>query len=446
MEQFNALRLSAKPGGLQQATLDADQLVRLNREAGKPVVFLLATDDLAKLTLAAIPGLVTDRGVKDSRRQLAYYFRKRTGVIRLQAVYAHAGLVERGLRDLIRSEDLWRGLICLIGLRPELFNELSKRAIPAASPSLPPIEAVPGYDEAALHEMLSDDSLFKPKDEDARRRYEAIAEGYTGSSLRIEWVRRLIWLAAQTRHPVLIQGESGTGKEIVAREIHACSARSKGPFQVLNCGAIPTELFESELFGHVKGAFSGALIEKEGYLATARDGVLFLDEIGDLLPQHQVKILRVIEGKKFMKVGSTQEIESNARFIAATHRDLAGLVQAGRFREDLYYRLFSIRIRTPALREHPEDIPELAQHFWRKINHENEQPVELLPQEIAEELAAYSWPGNARELRAALVNIAMVSGGRPVSLNMARAVMQDRRGVVPSRQGTSVDQTTRVDA
>lgn len=433
MEQFKALRAGPQ-AALQHATLDADQLLRLHREAGRPCVFLLEAASLARLVRAALPGLITPNPpkTKDPRRQLSYYFRRRGGVSALYASYKHAGIVERSLRDLLRTEGLLPGMVGLIGLKEELFNDLGRRALPAA-PRPPAVEAMPGYDDEALREILSEHAVFTLADAAARKKYAAIADSYIGSSPRIEWVRRLIWLAAQSSHPVLIQGESGTGKEIVAGQIHACSAVASGPFRSLNCGAIARDLFESELFGHVKGAFTGALFDKDGYFKTAEHGVLFLDEIGDLMPEHQVKLLRVIEEEEYTRVGETESRKSDARIIAATNRDLADLVRLGRFRDDLYYRLFTIRIRTPALREHPEDIPELAQHFWRKLHEKDEKPHRPLAADITDELATYPWPGNARDLRASLMNVAMLTNGRPVTLPLLPAVMHERRGLMPTR-------------
>lgn len=445
MEQFTALRVGPK-ASFQQATLDADQLLRLHREAGRPCVFLLEAGSLERLAQTALPGLFTlnPPRTKDPRRQLSYYFRKQGGVAGLYASYKHAGIVERSLRDLLRSEGLLPGTVCLIGLPGELFNVLVKRALPAtARPQT--IEAMPGYDDAALREILDEHAAFVLPDDEARKKYAAIAQKYIGSSPRIEWVRRLIWLAAQSSHPVLIQGESGTGKEIVARQIHECSARVGGTFQALNCGAITKDLFESELFGHVQGAFTGALCDKIGHLKAAEHGVLFLDEIGDLPQEHQVKLLRVIEEEKYTRVGDTKERQSDARIIAATNRDLADLVRIGQFRDDLYYRLFTIRIRTPSLREHPEDIPELAQHFWGKLHEKDKKPHRPLAEEITDELANFPWPGNARDLRATLINVAMLTNGRPATLQLVRAVMQDRRGLIPPRHLPPLDRINEAD-
>jgi two-component system response regulator PilR (NtrC family) len=196
----------------------------------------------------------------------------------------------------------------------------------------------------------------------------------------------------------------------------------------VNCGGIPANLLESELFGHKKGAFTGALTDKDGLWTLASTGTLFLDEIGDLSRQHQVKILRALEDGKYRSVGGTDEIKSRARIVAATNRDLAKMVAAGQFREDLYYRLFTFRIRTPALRDHPDDIPEMAARFWQDIAKRECGP---LPANVMEALKGYRWPGNARELRAFLINVYMLADSKPVTLPLIHAVMHERFGAVP---------------
>ena len=191
-------------------------------------------------------------------------------------------------------------------------------------------------------------------------------------------------------------GDTGTGKEIVARSIYENSERRRHDFVTVNCGAIPRDLLENELYGHVKGAYTDAKEDKSGLWEAAGEGVLFLDEIGDLQPEHQAKVLRALEDAEIRKLGATKGTKVKARIIAATNRDLHAMVQTGQFREDLYYRLRGFLIRTPALREHPDDIPLLAQHFWQKINHGKRK---ILPPEILTELKSCRWPGNARELK-----------------------------------------------
>ncbi|MCL5975159.1 MAG: sigma-54 dependent transcriptional regulator, partial [Gammaproteobacteria bacterium] len=196
---------------------------------------------------------------------------------------------------------------------------------------------------------------------------------------------------------VLILGESGTGKEVVARNLHYFSSRREKPFVPVNCGAIPAELLESELFGHEKGAFTGAITARKGRFEMAEGGTLFLDEIGDMPLPMQVKLLRVLQERTFERVGSNKTQKANVRVIAATHRNLETHIEDGRFREDLFYRLNVFPIEMPALRERPEDIPLLIHELIQRIEHENRGAVRFTPAAIAS-LCRYSWPGNVREL------------------------------------------------
>ncbi len=219
-----------------------------------------------------------------------------------------------------------------------------------------------------------------------------------GKSEALAEILKLIDKVAPIRANVLITGESGVGKEVVAREIHQRGPRRDAPFLAINCGAIPEGLIESELFGHTKGAFTGADRSREGLLAAAREGTLFLDEIGELPKETQVKLLRVIQERKARPVGSTQDFDVQARLIAATNRDLAEEVEAGRFREDLFYRLNVIHIKVPSLRERREDILPLAEQFLKRAAEERGRAPWVLAKEAALRLEAYDYPGNVREL------------------------------------------------
>jgi Nif-specific regulatory protein len=207
---------------------------------------------------------------------------------------------------------------------------------------------------------------------------------------------------------VLINGESGSGKELVALALHRNSRRSGGPLVVVNCAAIAPTLLEAELFGYKKGAFSGADRDHPGLFQQADEGTLFLDEVGELSLECQAKLLRVIEGKSFRPVGATQDVKVDVRIIAATHRDLDKEVKAGKFRQDLYFRLKVIQIRVPPLREHPEDVPELAGFFLAKVSAECRRNFKLTPAAVRK-LAAYCWPGNVRQLRAVIESAAVMS-------------------------------------
>jgi two-component system response regulator PilR (NtrC family) len=225
-----------------------------------------------------------------------------------------------------------------------------------------------------------------------------VFENLVGASAPMLKIYDLIRQVAPTRSNVLISGESGTGKELVARAIHFNSPRRDGPFITVNCGAIPRELLESELFGHKKGAFTGAYQHKKGLFAVADHGTIFLDEIAEVPTDIQVKLLRAIEDKTFKPVGGVEDLSVDVRVIAATNRNLEQEVQKGNFREDLYYRLNVIRIHLPPLRERKEDIPSLAQHFLEIYSREINKQVKKISREAEEVLLSYDYPGNVREL------------------------------------------------
>jgi len=210
----------------------------------------------------------------------------------------------------------------------------------------------------------------------------------------LEQARRV----ARTNATVLITGESGTGKELVARLIHTESMRVRGPFVAVNCAGLTESIIESELFGHVKGAFTGAVRAKKGKFELAEGGTLFLDEIGEIPLNVQVKLLRVLQEREVERVGGEEPIRIDARLICATHRDLDAMVKDEQFREDLYYRIKVIVLRLPALRERPEDIPELVEHFRRVANERNRRKVKSFTAAALDRLRQYSWPGNVREL------------------------------------------------
>jgi len=220
-----------------------------------------------------------------------------------------------------------------------------------------------------------------------------------GQSDRMQETFRLIEKVADSDSTVLIYGESGTGKELVARAIHFNSYRKNKPLVPINCGAIPEDLLESELFGHVRGAFTGATTTRSGRFESADGGTIFLDEIGDMSARLQVKVLRVLQEKEFEPVGGNKTIKINVRIIAATHRDLEKAVQKGIFREDLFYRLNVIPITLPPLREKKSDIPLLISHFLDHFNKEKNQKVEGISEEAMKIIMRYSWPGNVRELK-----------------------------------------------
>lgn len=221
---------------------------------------------------------------------------------------------------------------------------------------------------------------------------------FVGSTKKMKEIFDLIYKLCKVDTSVLVRGENGTGKELVASAIHYNSPRKKGEFVAINCGAIPDSLMESELFGHEKGAFTGAVQRKIGLFQQANNGTLFLDEIGELKPDMQVKLLRVLQEKKFTPVGSTREVKTNSRIIAATNRNLEKMIEDGSFREDLFYRLNVMPIFLPPLRERINDIPHLVQHFIKKFNDEQGKNINNISDEALEVLKTYRWPGNIREL------------------------------------------------
>jgi transcriptional regulator with GAF, ATPase, and Fis domain len=236
-----------------------------------------------------------------------------------------------------------------------------------------------------------------------------------GKSAAIRDLCRRIGSIAKSDVTVLIQGESGTGKEIVANAVHAHSHRGLGPLVKVNCAALTETLLESELFGHVKGAFTGAIRDRRGRFKQADGGTLFLDEIGSMSPAGQAKLLRVLQEHEFEPVGSSETVPVNARVIAATNIDLAKAVAAGRFREDLYYRLNVFQLRLPPLRERAEDILGLARHFLSEYARAQSKEIPILALETSDLLLAYAWPGNVRELRNAVEHAVIMTDGGAVS-------------------------------
>lgn len=234
-------------------------------------------------------------------------------------------------------------------------------------------------------------------------------------------------MAAGSDSRILIVGENGTGKELVARQVHRLSARSRGPFVDINCAAIPEDLIESELFGHVKGSFTGAVSDRPGRFEQADEGTLFLDEIADMSLKTQAKVLRVLQEQRFERVGGTRSISVDVRVVAATNKDLEEEIREGRFREDLYFRLAVIPLVMPALRERREDVPLLAEHFIAQFAREiGRRPKELSP-EAVERLKSYGWPGNVRELRNVMERVMIMTRGDTVRAEDLPATLQGTR-------------------
>jgi len=236
--------------------------------------------------------------------------------------------------------------------------------------------------------------------------------------------------AAHSNSTVLIRGETGTGKELLARAIHFNSSRRDNPLVTINCGAIPKELLESELFGHRRGAFTGAVADKKGRIERADGGTLFLDEIAELSPDLQVKLLRLVQEGETEKVGSEVTAKVNVRIIAATHRELQAMIEDGTFREDLYYRLAVIPLVMPPLRERAEDIPDLVQHFFRRSQKKNERPDLVMSPALLSYFVRYRWPGNVRELENVVERIVVLARGSDITIDdLPHFLRQEKGGI-----------------
>jgi len=243
-------------------------------------------------------------------------------------------------------------------------------------------------------------------------------ENIVGKSEAMLKIFDLVAQVAPSRSTVLIQGESGTGKELIAKAIHASSPRKDGPFVPVNTGSMPTELLESTLFGHVKGAFTSAIASKKGLFEVANKGTLFLDEIGTMGLDTQAKILRVLQDRKFMHLGGVQEVQVDVRIIAATNVDLKQLVKEGKFREDLYYRLNVISVNLPPLRNRMEDVPLLVNHFLARFSEENALPTRHFTADAMRPMLNYAWPGNVRELENVIERAVVLSSGVNISVDL----------------------------
>jgi len=278
---------------------------------------------------------------------------------------------------------------------------------------------------AAEHRALRIENKTLKKE--IRRRDRRGAGAPIGSHRAWLEVLSLAEAVAHTESTVLITGESGTGKEVVARYIHDLSARADSTFQTINCGALPEGLLESELFGHVKGSFTGAVKDKEGLFTAAAGGTFFLDEIGETTPATQVKLLRVLQHREVIPVGATEPIPIDTRILAATNRDLEDEIKRGNFRRDLFYRLNVIALHLPPLRDRREDIPLLAESFLQRGATLRGEELKRLSDEAAEAMLAYSWPGNVRELENALERAVILTLGNTIAVSALPERVTERR-------------------
>jgi DNA-binding NtrC family response regulator len=297
-------------------------------------------------------------------------------------------LVRQGAFGYCRRPPSIRELRLMID-RAHVHASLHRNANVQAEPEPAEVQAVPPAEPSAEYAMI-------------------------GSSPALQYVQQLVERVASIDASILVQGESGTGKELVARAIHNRGPRAKKPFVAVACGAIPETLIEAELFGHEKGAFTGSTGVREGYFEQAGDGTLFLDEIGELTPYVQVKLLRVLQQREFNRLGSNKLIPLRARVIFATHRDLAQMVTEGKFRQDLYYRINVMKIETPSLQEHAEDIPEIAGHLLRRYSVQFGRPLHRIEPDAMSFLESYAWPGNVRELENVMQRAVILAAGKTI--------------------------------
>ncbi len=297
---------------------------------------------------------------------------------------------KRGINAFINKHYTVADPPCLIIISERIMDSLKRE-----------ITKIPAQNEV-LTSVIENDPLFMLINiPDSDPKFKRLEEDYIGKSLKIQHTRALIYRASLTDSPVLILGETGTGKDVIATKIHENSNSHKDRFVRINCSALPETLLESELFGSVKGSYTGSNLDKEGLFVKAKGGTIFLDEIGDLSLANQVKILHAVENKEIRQIGSNTSIPVNVRIIAATNRNLDAMMLHGTFREDLYYRISTFRITSPPLREHPEDIPLLAKTYWSRRSRKSQ-----LSDEFLDYLKNYQWPGNVRELYALLNSLA----------------------------------------
>ena len=280
-----------------------------------------------------------------------------------------------------------------------------------------------------LKDNLAQEKLYLEDEIRSELNFEEIV----GKSEALRYVLHQVETVAPTDSTVLIYGETGTGKELVARALHNLGARRSAAFVKLNCAAIPTGLLESELFGHEKGAFTGAIAQRVGRFELANHGTVFLDEVGEIPLELQPKLLRVLQEREFERLGSSRTLRTDARLIAATNRDLAAMVDENKFRSDLYYRLNVFPIRVPALRERPVDIPLLVRHFVQQFSRRLGRQIDTIPSDTMEALVRYHWPGNIRELQNVLERAVIISTG-PV----LRVAIEDLRPGLHKRTESNV--------
>jgi formate hydrogenlyase transcriptional activator len=269
--------------------------------------------------------------------------------------------------------------------------------------------------EQVFHDRLAEENAYLKSE----LRDELLFEDIVGNSRSLRSVLKEVETVASTDATVIIYGETGTGKELIARALHNLSSRKSNAFVKLNCAAIPTGLLESELFGHEKGAFTGAITQRAGRFELAHRGTIFLDEIGEIPLELQPKLLRVLQEREFERLGSTRTLRTDARLIAATNRDLKAMMEEQKFRSDLYYRVNVFPIEVPPLRERREDIPLLVRHFVQQFTLRNNRLIDTIPSETMQALVDYHWPGNIRELQNVIERAVIISKGTLLNVPLA---------------------------
>ena len=418
-----SIRCEPGPDGLRlfRQELAADQVQAKGRSQKLQCAAVLLVRETHLPSFRAQGAPFMDCGKKHPAKPLSSILLGRDGIPVLAGGFKNSGQLLRSLRTLLQNaaeaDDRNR---FIIGVPDMLFEQLQARAQPEVS-------GRPSADGDDSDQPLSLQSLLDimpwrevPVD---------LEQLLIGISPQIQFTRQLILQAGQHDGPVLIIGDTGTGKELVARAIHVHSKAKDMGFIPVNCGAISKDLLESELFGHKKGAFTGAHADKEGLWKAADNGTLFLDEVGDLPMEHQVKVLRALDTQLIRPVGETHEIPVNGRVIAATNRDLPAMMKAGQFRADLYYRLRSFMVPTEPLSRHPEDIPLLARHFWKDIA---KVPGAALSDEFVKALQAMPWHGNVRDLKWTLVSLFRYTGlGNPTPKHLRTVVWYENQQDMP---------------
>ncbi|MFT7559288.1 MAG: sigma-54 specific flagellar transcriptional regulator A [Flavobacteriales bacterium] len=359
-------------------------------------------------------------------------------------VVAFISIGETALSEYVESCKNHLGEVPLVAIFSDL--ELDLNALPKFSSLVARFKGVPHYSELndAIHRAQCYNEAVLVKNELKNKRPVHLFRSLVGTSRDIQSVRTMMAQVADTNVTVLIEGDSGTGKEVVARNLHYHSDRREGPFVPVNCGAIPGELLESELFGHEKGAFTGAVSSRAGRFELAEGGTLFLDEIGDMPLHMQVKILRVLQEKTFERVGGNKSFKTNVRIIAATHRNLESMIADGKFREDLYYRLNVFPIEMPSLSERSEDVPLLINELVKRMESEERGSIRFNSSAVLS-LCKHPWPGNVRELanlveRMAIMHPYGVAGVNDLPPKYRHIVVEDdfKVELEPSDVSTSI--------